>query len=357
MALGDGEVAVDKSFPELFTDHHAYVERVLRSLGVGQAELPDLRQEVFLLVHRRLSTFEGRSTLRTWIYGICLRVASSHRRKLRRRRELLCDTPPERSDEAEQLDAVQLRQTAELVERALSRLAPEQRAAFVLYELEQLPMEEVARRLGCPLKTGFTRLYAARKRVNAALRRALGAAALLEFATPAHPAAALSGSASAVAATPALGASLAVAAAAAVLLLPQLGAPATGATLAQQAEPAHREAADASYTVLPPSSFARAARPPDAQRVGESQRSARPRAQPEPPTASRFRVESQAIPSVRLLAHRIGPTEVVPVYAVAGQVPALPPALPPQTRTRLSPALLHGDHLRHAIDGRISTTP
>ena len=185
MALGSIETPGDgPAFPELFVDHAGYVERVLRSLGVCEADLPDLRQEVFLVVNRRLDSFEGRSTLRTWLYGICLRVASGHRRRLRRRREHLAAAPPDRGDEPAQHDALLLQQTAELIESALARLPEGQRRAFVLYELEQRPMDEVARKLGCPLKTGFTRLYAARRRVNSALRRALGVAAVLEFAQP-----------------------------------------------------------------------------------------------------------------------------------------------------------------------------
>src|SRR5687768_11748421 len=72
---------------QVFDEHAAYVWRALRHLGVPDSELDDYCQEVFLVVHRQLATFEGRSKLRTWIYGICLRVASDRRRRARVRLE------------------------------------------------------------------------------------------------------------------------------------------------------------------------------------------------------------------------------------------------------------------------------
>ena len=68
------------TFQEMFTDHARFVWRVLRYLGVGESDLDDVCQEVFLVVHRRLADFEGRSSTRTWVYGIALRVAADYRK-------------------------------------------------------------------------------------------------------------------------------------------------------------------------------------------------------------------------------------------------------------------------------------
>ncbi|WP_437974045.1 sigma-70 family RNA polymerase sigma factor [Sorangium sp. So ce295] len=70
---------------EIFEENAAYVWRVLRRLGVGEADVEDVCQEVFLTVHRKLDTFDGSSALRTWLYGICLRLASEYRQRRRRR--------------------------------------------------------------------------------------------------------------------------------------------------------------------------------------------------------------------------------------------------------------------------------
>src|SRR6186713_2887600 len=69
------------AFAEVYESCAKLVWRNLRRLGVPEAALEDAAQDVFLVVHRRLSEFEGRSTLRTWIFGIVLRVAARHRRK------------------------------------------------------------------------------------------------------------------------------------------------------------------------------------------------------------------------------------------------------------------------------------
>src|SRR5262245_7483674 len=69
------------SVRQIFDEHARYVWRTLRHLGVADADLEDVCQEVFVTVHRKLPEFEGRSKLRTWLYGICLRVASDYRRR------------------------------------------------------------------------------------------------------------------------------------------------------------------------------------------------------------------------------------------------------------------------------------
>jgi RNA polymerase sigma-70 factor (ECF subfamily) len=59
-----------------------FVWRALRHLGVRRADLPDVCQEVFIVVHRRLPDFDTtKSSLSTWIYGICMRTASQYRRR------------------------------------------------------------------------------------------------------------------------------------------------------------------------------------------------------------------------------------------------------------------------------------
>src|SRR6185503_7294479 len=87
---------------EVFDDHAAYVLRSLRHLGVAESDIEDVGQEVFVTVHRRLASFEGRSKLRTWLYGICLRVASDYRRRAYVRRERATADPARDVREAEE---------------------------------------------------------------------------------------------------------------------------------------------------------------------------------------------------------------------------------------------------------------
>jgi RNA polymerase sigma-70 factor (ECF subfamily) len=162
----------------LFREHGAMVERVLRRAGVAEAEIADARQEVFIVVHRRLAQFEARSSVTTWLYGIAYHVACDFRRRAARRHAragALGDEPAAQSDLAR---AIERRDALLRALRAIDRLAPERREVFVLHELCELPMREVAARVNCPLKTAFSRLYAARRALLAELRAA-GVLALL----------------------------------------------------------------------------------------------------------------------------------------------------------------------------------
>ena len=69
------------SLEEVFREHHTYVWRSLRRLGLSEAEVDDAVQDVFLVVHERLPEFEFRASLRTWLFRIAMNVAMSHRRR------------------------------------------------------------------------------------------------------------------------------------------------------------------------------------------------------------------------------------------------------------------------------------
>jgi RNA polymerase sigma-70 factor (ECF subfamily) len=159
----------ERQFRTLVQEHAPYVWRVLRSLGVADADLPDVCQETFIVVHRQLATFEGRSALRTWIYGVALRVASDYRDKAYRRRELPTDELPELVQVAQQQQELERQEAWQLVDELLAGLDESQRRVFVLYEIEQLQMSEVAAIVACPLTTAYSRLHAARKLVQGML--------------------------------------------------------------------------------------------------------------------------------------------------------------------------------------------
>jgi RNA polymerase sigma-70 factor (ECF subfamily) len=156
---------------EIFREHAPFVWRGLRRLGVPESDVEDVCQEVFVVVHRKLGDFEGRSSLRTWIYGIAARTASDYRRSGRVRREVVTDAPPDVAHEGGQHDALALKQARAMLDRILDELDDDKRSVFVLYEIEELTMAEVADALGCPLQTAYSRLHAARKVVEAGVAR------------------------------------------------------------------------------------------------------------------------------------------------------------------------------------------
>jgi RNA polymerase sigma-70 factor, ECF subfamily len=156
-------------FTAVFSQHSRFVWRVLARLGVKPADLPDVCQEVFLVVHRRLAQFDpSRAALGSWMYGICLRVASEYRRGQARRREISGELVPVETITAHQFEDVAKRRAWLRLERVLNTLDANQRESFVLYELEALPMSEIAEILNCPIQTAYARLHAARRAVLSA---------------------------------------------------------------------------------------------------------------------------------------------------------------------------------------------
>lgn len=161
------------TFPLLYAEHLDVVWRSLRGLGVGEANVEDAVQDVFLVVHRRLDSFEARSSFRTWLYSIVLHVARNHRRREHRKGGCASlDAAPEIADNApgphEEASAAEaLRQLARLLEG----LDEAKRDVFVLAELEELSAPEIAETLGINVNTVYSRLRAARQAVEAAAAR------------------------------------------------------------------------------------------------------------------------------------------------------------------------------------------
>jgi len=164
------------AFAEVYEDHFAFVYRTVRRLGVTESAAEDVAQEVFVCVHKSLAAFEGRSSMRTWLFGIARNVAYRHRRSLSRR---IVTTAGEggalesaRDDDARSAhDAAERSEAARVLDELLGSLDDEKREAFVLVELEEMSMPEVAEALGINLNTAYTRLRAARQQFEAALAR------------------------------------------------------------------------------------------------------------------------------------------------------------------------------------------
>lgn len=153
------------SFAEIFEQYTPFLWRALINLGVPAAEAPDQCQEVMITVHRRLASFDGAS-LRGWLYGICVRVASDYRRSARVRREIVTDTLPEAPDLTDLAESLDRERSARRLLIALSALDEPKRAAFVLFEIEELTLAEVSEAVGAPLQTIYSRIKAAREQIR-----------------------------------------------------------------------------------------------------------------------------------------------------------------------------------------------
>lgn len=167
---GPGPVA--PTFSEVYAAHFRYVWRVLSRCGVGPADLEDLVQDVFVVVHRRLATFDSSRPIRPWLGGIAFRVASTYRRRARHRYEELRETQveqPASSMSPEQ--AVAIKEQFRRVRTALATLDLNKRIVFVMHDMEQLSGPDVAAALEIPLNTVYSRLRRARAAFEAALLR------------------------------------------------------------------------------------------------------------------------------------------------------------------------------------------
>jgi RNA polymerase sigma-70 factor (ECF subfamily) len=163
--------AAPPDFNAVYRDHFDLVWRTLRRYGVLEASLDDAVQDVFLVVYTRLASFEGRSSLRTWLLGIARRVARDHRPSSRASAEP--ETLEVLPDVEERSPAATLEATegARLLERVLATLTPEKREAFILVELEQMTAQEAGQALGVNANTISSRLRAARSELEQALAR------------------------------------------------------------------------------------------------------------------------------------------------------------------------------------------
>jgi RNA polymerase sigma-70 factor (ECF subfamily) len=139
-------------------------------MGARPADVEDIAQEVFVIVHRKLPTYVDRGRLTSWLYGICRGALRDHRKRAYRRREEPVGVPRDEGLEPMQESEVAFRRTLEDLEDVLARLDDDKRIVFFLYEVEELTMSEIADAVGCPLQTGYTRLHAARAYVLERMR-------------------------------------------------------------------------------------------------------------------------------------------------------------------------------------------
>lgn len=159
-------------FRSLFDAHVSYVAASLGRLGVELRDRDDLVSEVFLRVHRELASYDEERPLRPWLFAFAARVASEHRRLARHRREVLGEPMDVPSPSPAPDHALERRQAQHLVHQALDELDLDKRAVFVLHDLDDTPVPEIARALGIAEGTAYSRLRAARAEFTAAVRRA-----------------------------------------------------------------------------------------------------------------------------------------------------------------------------------------
>jgi RNA polymerase sigma-70 factor (ECF subfamily) len=160
-------------FPALYRQQARYVFRTLRRLGVRGAEIDDLVQEVFMVVFRRLSDYDPARPIEPWLFGIAYRLVSVRQRHRSRRIVEVASDASDLVDDAAPGPEASLadRQAREKVLLALEALDLDQRAVFVMHDIDGQPIPAVAETLDIPLNTTYSRLRAARAKFAARVRR------------------------------------------------------------------------------------------------------------------------------------------------------------------------------------------
>ena len=193
MALGREGQAQDTaptadSFDIVYEAHHAYVHGLVYALLGDAQDAEDVTQEVFLSAYRALPTYRPeRAGMRTWLTKLAVNACRMHRRRnflrnlLQRRGPLITNAHGNGEDGA--AEAVDLSllgapeafvlqtETRRVLLDALASLRHEHRAALVLRYYLDLPCQDIARILDCPEGTVYSRLYYARRMVQAHLER------------------------------------------------------------------------------------------------------------------------------------------------------------------------------------------
>jgi RNA polymerase sigma-70 factor, ECF subfamily len=161
-ALGESTGLAD-AFRNVFDAEFGYVCRALRRLGVRDADLKDVAQELFVTVHERFGERDASRSIRPWLFAFALRFAANYRKLARHRADLTeaIDARTEAGDARTE--------ARDLVLRALSRVEFERRSVLVMHDLEGFGATDIADQCGIPLNTVYSRLRLARDEFRSAI--------------------------------------------------------------------------------------------------------------------------------------------------------------------------------------------
>jgi RNA polymerase sigma-70 factor (ECF subfamily) len=150
------------SFEQVYQEHYRFVWRSLRAFGLPLVAVEDAVQDVFVVVHRRLAEFEGRSSVRTWLFRIARWIVTHERRRARSKPahepidEEVGDAAPGPFEIAARSEGLRA------LESVLLRMDEEKRLVFVLMDVEEMKAHEVAELFEINVNTVYSRLRLAR---------------------------------------------------------------------------------------------------------------------------------------------------------------------------------------------------
>jgi RNA polymerase sigma-70 factor, ECF subfamily len=161
-------------FESIYRQYFDFVWSSVRRLGVRPVAVDDVVQEIFIVIHSRLHTLEKPEALRSWIYSVIRRTVSGHHRSQRVKEisgVMLATEPETRRPPATPFDLAQQNDQVKLLFSLLDELDEPKREVFVMAELDELTVPEIAEILEIPLNTVYSRLRAARQTFDEAMAR------------------------------------------------------------------------------------------------------------------------------------------------------------------------------------------
>jgi RNA polymerase sigma-70 factor, ECF subfamily len=187
LALDRADSEANLSFEEVFERYNSMVYGLVLHILGDREEALDVSQEVFLTIYRKMGTFRGESSLKTWIYCIAAHRAANRFRwwnRIRRRgtvsleehlskspnRELYCNL---RSDIQSPEEALLVQEEHAEVERLLLELPLQQRIAVIMRDIEGLSYEEIAESLNVSLGTIKSRIARGREMLKRHIQGAM----------------------------------------------------------------------------------------------------------------------------------------------------------------------------------------
>ena len=166
----ESDEALEAFFEEIYRQEFDFVWRLVRRFGGRERDREDLVHDVFVAVHRSLSTYDRGRPLRPWLFGVTFRVVSDYRRRARFDHEIPVETHATAATPPVAHARLEQGEREALVAEGLERVSFEQRVVFVMHEMEGQTVPEIARALGIPENTCYSRLRLARKRFTSAVR-------------------------------------------------------------------------------------------------------------------------------------------------------------------------------------------
>ena len=165
-----------RAFEQLFQQYHRGIYNTIYQMTHNDADAADLTQEVFVRAYRALPRLQTPEAFTSWLYRIAVNLSRNWLRDRGRVRVESLEQPGEEGEEGNTREIAdpnsdpavlaQTRDMQERVQKAIAGLSPDHRRVVTLHHLEGMPVEEIARIMGCSIGTVKSRLSRAREHLR-----------------------------------------------------------------------------------------------------------------------------------------------------------------------------------------------